>query len=187
MNKKALIEAALFMANKPLTLKELIKIAGEEKSAKTIIEELKKELAKEERGLILIESREGYQFRVKPEYVPLVRHLTPYQDLSKGLLRVLALVAYKQPITQAEIVKVIGNRTYEYIRELEDRGLIRTVKQSRTKALIPTKDFASYFGLEKPEDAKKFFEKINSETKNEAKAEEKTVSQEDMDEEENEY
>jgi len=161
-NKKALIESALFMANEPLSLKELAQLAGDEKAARTAMDELKKELANEERGIILIESREGCQLRVKPEYVPMVRHLTPYQDLNKGLLRVLALVAYKQPITQSEIVKVIGNRAYEYVRDLEGRGLIRAVKQGRTKALIATKEFASYFGLEKPEDAKKFFEKINN-------------------------
>lgn len=164
-SKKALVEAALFMSNEPLSLKDLSQLAGDEKTAKAAIDEIKKDLEKEERGIILIESKEGYQLRVKPEYAPSVRHLTPYQDLNKGLLRVLALVAYKQPITQSEIVKVIGNRTYEYIRELESRGLIRAVKQSRTKALIATKEFASYFGLEKPEDAKKFFEKINGDAK----------------------
>jgi len=164
-NKKALVESALFMANEPLSLKELSQLIEDEKTAKNIVEELKKELAREERGIILIESKEGYQLRVKPEYVPMVRHLTPYQDLNKGLLRVLALVAYKQPITQSEIVKVIGNRAYEYVKSLEGRGLIRAVKQSRTKALIATKEFASYFGLEKPEDAKKFFEKLNGDAK----------------------
>ncbi len=188
-NKKALIESALFMANEPLSLKEIVQIAGDEKEAKAAMEEIKKELAGEERGIILIESKEGFQLRVKPEYVPAVRHLTPYQDLNKGLLRVLALVAYKQPITQSEIVKVIGNRAYEYVKNLEGRGLIRSVKQSRTKALIATKEFASYFGLEKPEDAKKFFEKISGEVKTETKDKEKAAPEkgngaEDADEEE---
>ncbi len=182
-SKKALIESALFMANEPLSLKELAQIAGDEKEAKAAIEEIKKELAKEERGLVLIESREGCQLRVKPEYAPQVRHLTPYHDLSRGLLRVLALVAYKQPITQSEIVKVIGNRAYDYVKNLEGRGLIRAVKQGRTKALIATKEFASYFGLEKPEDAKKFFEKINGDTsakKGKAGSAEKSKPQDEM-------
>ena len=124
---------------------------------------LKKELESEDRGIFLAETLQGFQLRVKPEYISKVRHLTPYQDLRRGLLRVLALVAYKQPITQSDIVKVIGNRTYEYIRELESRGLIRSVKQGRTKALIPTKEFADYFGLERPEDVKKIFEKVKPE------------------------
>jgi segregation and condensation protein B len=112
-----------------------------------------------------LETSIGYQIRVKPELVSAVSNLTPYRDLGKGLLRVLALVAYKQPITQSEIVKVIGNRTYEYVKRLEERGLIKTMKHSRTKALVATKEFANYFGLENPEDAKKFFEDMEKEEK----------------------
>ena len=55
---------------------------------------------------------------------------------------------------------MIGNRTYEYVKQLEQRGLIRTVKTGRTKALVATKEFASYFGLESEEDIKKFFDQM---------------------------
>lgn len=158
MKHKALIEAALFMANEPLSLREMKEITAlNEREIKKILAELKTDLQNQERGVYLIETKEGFQMRVKQDYVSAVRHLTPYQDLGKGLLRVLALVAYKQPITQSEIVKVIGNRTYEYVKSLERRGLIRAVKQGRTKALVATKEFAEYFGIERPEDAKKFF------------------------------
>ncbi len=161
---KAAIEAALFMANEPVTAEKLSRMFKTSVLAvKEVLEKLKKEFEGENHGIFILETPKGYQIRVKPEFAPLVRSLTPYKDLGRGLLRVLALVAYKQPITQAEIVKVIGNRTYEYVRKLEERGLIRTVKHSRTKALIPTKEFASYFGLKSPEDAKKLFEKITRE------------------------
>ncbi len=163
---KALIEAALFMTNEPISLEELSKMLKHETSLiKNLIDEMRKEFAERNRGVHILETSTGYQMKVKPEYAPLVRHLTPYQDLSRGLLRVLALVAYKQPITQSEIVKVIGNRGYEYVKKLEERGLIRTEKRSRTKALIATKGFAEYFGLESPEDIKKFFEKMTEEKK----------------------
>lgn len=159
MNKKALLESALFMSNKPLSVKDLSEVIGTNaKEIKALLTELKKDLEAENRGIHLLETAEGFQLRVKPEYVQYVKHLTPYQEMGRGLLRVLAFVAYKQPITQAEIVKVIGNRTYEYVKELERRGLIRTVKHKRTKALIATKEFADYFGIEKAEDAKKFFQ-----------------------------
>lgn len=161
MNKKALLESTLFMANNPLTLKELSKILSvKEEKALILLEELKIRLQSEEHGIFLIQTKQGFQLKVKADYISKVRHLTPYQDLRRGLLRVLALVAYKQPITQSEIVKVIGNRTYEYVKNLESRGLIKTTKHGRTKALIPTKEFAEYFGLEKIEDAKKIFEEI---------------------------
>jgi segregation and condensation protein B len=163
---KASIEAALFMANQPISLERLSKIFKRKPDViKEAIEDFKLEFQKTEHGIHVIETDIGYQIRVKPELVSSVSNLTPYRDLGRGLLRVLALVAYKQPITQSEIVKVLGNRTYEYVKRLEERGLIKTVKHSRTKALIATKEFANYFGLENPEDAKKFFENVEEEEK----------------------
>ncbi|MFH1474167.1 MAG: SMC-Scp complex subunit ScpB [Candidatus Aenigmatarchaeota archaeon] len=162
---KSVVEAALYMANEPISVKEMAKMFNvEPDSVKVVIDEFKKELESSEHGIYILETPRGYQIRVKPKLDPLVRKLTPYKDLSRGLLRVLALVAYKQPITQSEIVKVIGNRTYEYVKALKERGLVNTVKQGRTKALVPTKEFANYFGLEKPEDIKKFFEEYKEET-----------------------
>lgn len=156
---KSVVEAALYMANEPISIKDMAKMfSTDEEKVKEVVETFKKELESSEHGIYLLETPRGYQIRVKPRLDPLVRKLTPYKDLSRGLLRVLALVAYKQPITQSEIVKVIGNRTYEYVKTLEGKGLIKTIKQGRTKALIATKEFANYFGLESPEEIKQFFE-----------------------------
>ncbi len=164
MNKKALIEAALFMSAKPLSIEELEKLSGLNKEdVKNIIEELINDYESEERGIHLLKIGETYKFYVKPQYIRYVRHLTPYSDMKKGLLKVLALVAYKNGITQSEIVKVIGNRTYEYVRELENRRLIKTVKEGRTKVLVPTKEFAEYFGLKDPEEIKRFFKGVLNE------------------------
>jgi segregation and condensation protein B len=155
---KSAVEAALYMSNDPITAESLAKMfKADPNEVKAILEELKAELEGEHHGIHLLETATGYHIRVKPHLAPVVRNLTPYQDLGRGLLRVLALVAYKQPITQSEVVKVIGNRAYDYVKRLEEKGLIKTVKSSRTKALVATKEFANYFGLENPEDIKKFF------------------------------
>jgi segregation and condensation protein B len=163
---RAKIEAALFMANQPLTMDKMTKMFKTDSlRIKEIIAELRAEYEKLEHGIYILETGDAYQIRVKPEYVNTVGNLTPYKELSRGLLRVLALVAYKQPITQSEIVKVMGNRTYEYVKKLTERGMIKSERHSRTKALVATKEFANYFGLEKPEDAKKFFENLQIEAK----------------------
>ena len=143
--------------------------------------EIKKDMQDSSHGVYVLETTQGFQIRVKPQYSQSVRRLTPYKDLGRGLLRVLALVAYKQPITQSEIVKVIGNRTYEYVKVLTDRGLIKAIKQSRTKALVPTKEFANYFGLENPDDVKKFFENMEIEAK-EIEEDEKELEEVDSEE-----
>jgi segregation and condensation protein B len=163
---RAKIEAALFMSNQPVTLERMSKMfKTDQERIKEAIAEFKPEFDKTEHGIYVLETPSGYQIRVKPEYINSVGTLTPYKELSRGLLRVLALVAYKQPITQSEIVKVMGNRTYEYVKKLVERGMIKTERHSRTKALVATKEFANYFGLEKPEDAKKFFENLEVEAK----------------------
>ncbi len=161
--RKALLEAALFMASEPLPMDKLMKIMRTDPDViKQLLEDIKNDFSAPGHGMHLIDSNAGWQLRVKPEYTASVRGLTPYHELSRGLLRVLALVAYKQPITQSQIVRVIGNRTYEYVKDLERRGLIRTIKTGRTKALVATKEFASYFGIESPEDIKKFFEQMGT-------------------------
>jgi len=161
---KPIIEAALFMTNEPVSVKRLSAMfKTSPNKIRRILEELKLEFEQSDHGIYVLETEYGYQLRVKPGFVSYVRRLTPYKELGRGLLRVLSMVAYKQPITQAEIVKVIGNRTYEYVKTLEEKGLIKTVRHSRTKALMPTKEFANYFGLENPEDVKKFFEEMTKE------------------------
>jgi segregation and condensation protein B len=165
-NLRSLIEAALYMSNEPISVEQMSKMfKAEPENVKEAVLEIKKDMESSEHGVYVLETTQGFQIRVKPRFAPSVRKLTPYKDLGRGLLRVLALVAYKQPITQSEIVKVIGNRTYEYVKVLTEKGLIKAIKQSRTKALVPTKEFANYFGLENPEDVKKFFEGIEKEGK----------------------
>lgn len=158
---KPMIEAALFMTSDIISIHRLSRMFKVSPNIiQGVVDNIKEQYKDPSHGIYVFETSEGYQMKVKPDYVGSVRGLTPYKDLSRGLLRVLALVAYKQPITQSQIVKIIGNRAYEYTKKLEQRGLIKTEKHGRSKALIATKEFANYFGLETTEDFKKFFEEM---------------------------
>ena len=148
-SKLALLEAVLFTTSEPLTKEELqksLKIRAEEIEKLLIL--LRNKYSSDESGIKLSDAG-GYRLIVKPDYVERVSHLTPHADLSRGLLRVLSIIAYHEPISQADIVKVIGNRTYEYIKELESRGLVKSEKKSRTKLLRTTPHFEEYFGAGK--------------------------------------
>lgn len=147
MNQKALLEAALFVSDKPLGLEMLSKIVGiGSDEVKKIIAETQQELQKKDRGIDLIETPEGYEFRIKPEYRDRVAKLAPFSDLSDGMMRTLAIVAVKQPIKQSVIVRYQGNKAYGYIVKLEEKGLVRTEKFGRTKLVTTTPDFEKYFG-----------------------------------------
>ncbi|MFB6075786.1 MAG: SMC-Scp complex subunit ScpB [Candidatus Aenigmatarchaeota archaeon] len=152
-DKKPLIEAALFISHEPIRIEELQRISDmNKKEILDMIGEIKEEFSKKRFGFELFESPEGYELRVKPQYLEMVSHLTPYSDLKRGQLKVLALVAFKQPIKQSDIVDIIGNRAYNYIKQLERKDLIRSEKFKRTKVLKTTKSFMNYFGIEEREE-----------------------------------
>ena len=146
--KKALVEAALFMSSNPLTMKDLSRITGlaSEQKLKDIIDELKEDYEHPQKGFELAMLGDSYHFRVKQPYLDKVAMLTPHADLSDGMLRTLGLVALKQPVNQSYIVKVQGNKTYDYVKNLEKRGLIKTQKSGRSKIITTTKEFEKYFG-----------------------------------------
>jgi segregation and condensation protein B len=147
---KRIVEAALFMSPKPVTTKELSKITGfPEGQVEERLEELQKDYDSENKGVEITRDPEGWGMRVKPGILPQVAHLTPYSDLKDGHKRTLALVAYKEPIKQSDIIRIQGNKAYSYIKRLEKKGLIKSHKEGRTKILSLTQGFERYFGEEK--------------------------------------
>ena len=90
----------LFATPKPITVKELVKITG---SPSVEIEAVLMEIDKDfkEKGFVLIRNHYGYQFRTKEEFAPWLRKIAGVKKikLSNAAMEVLAIVAYKQPIT----------------------------------------------------------------------------------------
>jgi len=145
--KRALIESALFISDNPLSIKELNKITGlSEGNVIKLLKEIDSDMRQEHRGIELLNIDNNYHLKVKEKYLEQVSHLT-YADLSRAMLKVLSLAVYKKGITQSEIVKTIGNRSYDYIKDLRIRGLIKTEKSGRTKILLLTDEFMKYFGV----------------------------------------
>jgi len=147
-NRKALVEAALFVTDKPLTIKEIGKILGtrSKKIIKQVMMELRKEFERQDRGITLVFTGQGYQLMVKEPLLEKVAPFAPYTDLSEGMKRSLAIIAAMQPIKQSELVKMQGNKVYDYVKKLEEKKLIKSRKAGRTKLLETTKRFEVYFG-----------------------------------------
>jgi segregation and condensation protein B len=147
-DQKALVEAALFVSENPVSIKSISKITGitSAKDLKEILDTIKKEFDADLHGIELVLTPEGYQFQVKDKFLEKVSGLTTYSDISKGALRTLSIVAIRQPMLQSEIIKIQGNKAYNYIKSLEKKGLIRSEKAGRTRLINTTKEFERYFG-----------------------------------------
>jgi segregation and condensation protein B len=148
-SKQAVAEAALFLSPKPLMLDELARIMGV--SSLGYVKETLEKLAKdyEGRGLEIVSSPAGWEMQVRPQHLGPVAHLAPYADLSEGQKRTLALILFKEPLKQSDLIKMQGNKVYDYLRNLEKLGMIARKPHGRTKLLSLTKEFERYFGEEK--------------------------------------
>ena len=125
---KAAIEALLFMAIDPLQVKELKNVLGiKEKKVEKLLEELSDDYLAQDRGVKLVMINKGYQFQTKSEYRSLVKELHKPQMnnvLSKAALETLAIIAYKQPVTRAEVEDIRGVNVEKALKTLQKRGLI---------------------------------------------------------------
>lgn len=153
-NDLALAEAALFLASQPLTRRALAKILGGVAQAYVdqLLEDLKAQFNDPNRGIELHIEEGRAMFRVKAAYVNEVAHLAPQHDIPRQELRTLAVIAYNHPMTQANLIKVRGNKGYKHVQELIERNLISSQPHGRTRLLHVTKDFLRHFGLSSVEE-----------------------------------
>lgn len=148
IEREKILEAALFMSPKPMTLEELNKIAevNSRLETKALLAELIHFYANRKTALEIVELPIGYQMRVKAGYEPKVQHLAQDSMFHKGVMKTLALIAYKQPITQATVIKYRNNKAYDHLKALVENGFVRKEPQGRTFVLTTTTKFIEYFG-----------------------------------------
>lgn len=147
MEAKKIIEAILFAAARPVSMEELKKYLKEreiKKAIKDLIEDYKQS------AIEIVEIDGKYVMQLRNEYAEYAKKFAP-MELSKALLKTLAIIAYHQPIKQSELKKIIGSQVYDYVKQLKKKGFIRTKKEGKTKVIELTPYFYDYFGFDKKE------------------------------------
>ena len=146
----ALIEAALYVAGRPLDLKTLSRIIGSrsQRKARKLARMLKKEYENRNTSLEVLELEDQrFVLQLKTDYASRVRRLAVRPLLTDGPLRTLAYIAYKQPVSQKQVIAARGTHAYKHIRQLVEMGLVDREQRGRNKILRATEYFADYFGL----------------------------------------
>ena len=172
MTLSRVIEALLFSAQKPLSIREMaaaIKGAGAEDPAAAgpnefaraseteiaaALEELKIEYIQEQRAFQIIEKAEGWQLATDPAFARWVRQLFSASKparLSAPALETLAIIAYRQPITRADVEAVRGVNIDGVLQTLMERGLVKIAGRAeipgRPLLYETTRFFLDHFGL----------------------------------------
>ena len=164
------IEALLFRAQKPLSTKEIVDLLKRASEAADFssndfgnvrasevaaaLEQLRLEYVEQQRAFQLVEKAEGWQLATDPAYAPWVRELHPEPKparLTAPALETLAIIAYRQPITRADVEAVRGVNIDGVLQTLLERGLVKISGRAeipgRPLLYETTQFFLDHFGL----------------------------------------
>ncbi|CAG0968720.1 Segregation and condensation protein B [Geobacteraceae bacterium] len=134
-NLKSIVESLLFVADAPVTFDRLCTLLEEfdRGEVKEALNALQDEYGREGRGVVLAEVATGFQFRTPAENADYLRRLTKTRPVkfSQSALETLAIIAYRQPVTRAEI---------EYLRGVDSGGVLKTILEKKLIKILGKKD-----------------------------------------------
>ena len=142
-----LLEATLFGAGRSMSVTELCDSLGyDEDEMLDCLYSLRSTLKRRRGGALQIaEVGDRWAIEVKPE----IAELLPKEaktELPKKLLKAASLIAYHQPMSQSRLVELLGQKAYDYVRELAQYGMIDRRKDGNTRRLTTTRRFSEAFG-----------------------------------------
>jgi segregation and condensation protein B len=149
-----LIEAALFSAGRPLSIRELQELTGMDKNEVTSsLRSLVQSYRKRETSLEISRVGRKYTMKLREQYAKPVRSLaTP--DIPRKLWKTLALIAYHEPVKQSELQTMLGSRIYDHVRELKELTMITMKADGNTRIISTTHLFPEYFGIDSGDKSK---------------------------------
>jgi segregation and condensation protein B len=162
---KASIEAILFISGEPIPISKLLKKLGlkDREYVEGLIENISKDYKDRGSSIEIIRAVEDrYTMQVRNEYSLLTADFAPKSEIRGGVLKTLAIIAYKQPLKKSDLVKYRGSQCYEHVKILVEAGLLDAEPCGKTKILKTTHKFSEIYGLESstPTEIRKFMESI---------------------------
>ena len=152
---KEVIEVALLTSSQPLAIDDLVRLFVDKTDRSTIrmlLDEIKNEW--QDKSMILSQVSSGYRFQAKADFTEFLMRLSPDRapNYSRAVMEVLAIIAYRQPVTRADIEKIrgvsLGSNT---IRQLVEREWVDIIGQKevpgRPSLFATTKHFLNDFAL----------------------------------------
>ncbi len=155
---KKKIEALLFSSGRKMDIEEISRLCkSNSEDVRNVLNALKKTYEENNSSLMVVDEGNYWKITVREQYLPLVQNIVTQTELSKTLMETLAVIAFKYPIKQSDLIRIRTNKAYDHLKELEEIGYITRQKYGRTKLIKLTQKFFDYFDLP-PEKLKEKFE-----------------------------
>ncbi|MEK6854812.1 MAG: SMC-Scp complex subunit ScpB [Nanoarchaeota archaeon] len=152
MDIKKQVEAILFTLGKFVSVDEIAKhINSSDEEIIKVLNELKKNYELNDSSLAIQQQDNLFKLNIKKEYGFLANKLLGEREMDSPTTKTLAVIAYKAPVDQSEIIKIRGNKAYDHIKSLAESGFITSEKKGRTRLLKLTAHFYDYFDISEKE------------------------------------
>ena len=177
-NQSKKVEAVLFAVGKEITVERIAALCSLSLSeAEKILTALTAEYEQRDHSLRLLKKEQGWKLTVRDEFLPLVSSIVTSTELETPLMETLAVIAWKYPIVQSEVVKLRGSSAYEHMGKLEELGFVEKEKSGRTFKVKLTKKFFAYFDLPSAEAKQAFLKQVPQQVLQEAEAVDKEADE----------
>jgi segregation and condensation protein B len=166
MEDKKKIEAVLFAVGDKIEEDELSRLTRLDIAlVKNILAELREDYRSKESTFILLNEGTKWKLTVREDYMPLVQRIVPKTELPRPVLETLAVVAWKSPVLQSDIIDIRSTKAYDHIEELVNVGFITKTRYGRSFMLKLSQQFFEYFDIKNKEEVKEIFKGIAVEPK----------------------
>ncbi len=148
MGDAELVEAVLFSAGKPLSVKEICGVTGlEEKAVRGALRKLNRSYETRSTALDIVHIGQNYSMQLKQEYA-LGTEEVARKELDKDVTKTAVLIAYYQPMSKKELIGIVGEKVRDHVDLLVKMKLIYQNRTNRGYILETAPKFMEFFGIE---------------------------------------
>ncbi len=160
VNYKHNVEAVLFSTGRKMSVEEITKLCKILKEdALVALKELQADYNARNSSLMVVDEGDFWKLTVRERHLQVVKKIVAETELPKSIIETLAVVAWKAPVLQSDIIKIRTNKAYDHLKELEASGYITRQKKGRTNLIRLAQKFFQYFDLP-PEKLQQMFKSI---------------------------
>jgi len=150
------VEAILYGIGGKVSLDNIAKLCrSSESEVLESLKELQKEYSERETALLIIQDNKDWKLISKEQYSSIIRRIVSEVELPRSIMETLAIIAWKQPVLQSEVIKIRSASAYEHVSQLDKLGFLTKENFGRSYLLKTTDKFANYFELEGGKDLRK--------------------------------
>lgn len=172
------VEAVLYAVGKEISSERIASLCSlPVTEVETIMAALIAEYQQRDHSLQIVKKDLGWKLTVRDEYVPLVSSIVSSTEIDRPMMETLAVIAWKYPIVQSDVIKLRGSGAYEHMKLLEEQGFVAKEKFQRTFKVKLTPKFFEYFDLPSAEAKQAFLNQVPPAVLQEAEHVEKEIDE----------